>query len=166
MFEDWVPFPLERVFLFFANPENLACLMPPSTGTRIENLRLVLPPLLADAPSDPSQVAGVGTEIDTSFCMIPYLPFRMRWLARITEFQWNRHFADIQVQGPFRSWYHRHEMFAETRNGVAGTIVRDRIECELGWGILGEVPARLVLPAQIRSIFQYRQRALPHWLGS
>jgi hypothetical protein len=29
-FEQWVPFPLERVFLFFADPRNLPRLMPPS----------------------------------------------------------------------------------------------------------------------------------------
>ena len=34
-FEDWVPFPIERVFLFFANPENLPRLMPPVTDTRV-----------------------------------------------------------------------------------------------------------------------------------
>jgi len=40
-FEVWVPFPLERVFRFFANPENLPRIMPPASGTRIEALRLV-----------------------------------------------------------------------------------------------------------------------------
>jgi hypothetical protein len=26
--------------------------------------------------------------------MIPFLPFRAQWIALITEFEWNHHFAD------------------------------------------------------------------------
>ena len=163
-FEDWVPSPIERVFLFFANPANLPRLMPPATGTRIHGLRLVAPP---PAPSpievDTSSLAGVGSELDTSFLVLPFLPFRAQWIARITEFEWNHHFADIQVKGPFRSWHHRHEMTSETRGGVAGTLVRDRIQCELGLGWLGEVVLR-VMSAQIADTFRYRQRVLPRLL--
>jgi ligand-binding SRPBCC domain-containing protein len=161
-----VPFPVERVFLFFANPENLPRLMPPMTRTRIDGLGLVAPPPLPGLPSDRvSQLAGVGTEIDTSFRVLPYLPFRARWIARITEFEWNHHFADIQVKGPFRSWHHRHEMTAETRDGITGTIVRDCIEYELGFGGLGDLALR-VLSAQIAGTFKYRQRMLSQLLLS
>ena len=70
----------------------------------------------------------------TSFRVVPFLGVRATWIARITEFEWNHHFADIQVKGPFRVWRHRHELQAETREGVAGTVVRDTIECQLGFG--------------------------------
>ena len=140
--------------------------MPPTTRTRIDELRLVVPLGLPGLPSDRiSQIAGVGSEIDTSFRLLPYLPLRTRWVARITEFEWNHHFADIQVKGPFRSWYHRHEMTAETRDGVVGTVVRDRIECELGFGGLGEFALR-VLWTQIAGTFKHRQRVLPQLLRS
>ena len=39
-FGQWVPYPLEEVFLFFADPRNLPRIMPPATGTRIEHLSL------------------------------------------------------------------------------------------------------------------------------
>ena len=158
-FEDWVPFPIERVFLFFANPENLPRLMPPVTDTRVHQVRLVPPPSPISV-TQPEALAGVGSEIDTSFRVFPHLPFRARWIARITEFEWNHHFADMQVKGPFRSWYHRHEMSAETRAGVEGTIVRDRIECELGWGWFGGI-ALQILSRQIAGTFRYRQEILP-----
>ena len=165
-FEHWVPFPIERVFLFFADPENLPRIMPPATATRIDHVRIVPPPSpTASVPESFAQLAGAGSEFDTSFRVVPMFPLRMRWVARITEFEWNRHFADIQVKGPFRSWYHRHEMEAETRGDVAGTLVRDRIECDLGFGVLGDFALR-ILSAKIAGTFRYRQRVLPQLLKS
>jgi ligand-binding SRPBCC domain-containing protein len=157
-FVEWVPFPLEHVFLFFANPENLPRIMPPATDTRIEGLNLVFPPSLPGSTSVP--LAGVGSEIVTSFRFAPPLPIRGRWIARITEFEWNHHFAEIQVQGPFKTWIHRHELTLETRNRVNGTVVRDRIEYEIGFGILGGIAQTLFVDRQMRSTFTHRQRVL------
>lgn len=161
-FAQWVPFPLERVFLFLANPENLPRIMSPSTDTRIERVSLVPPP---PAPASHSfsplrSLAGVGSEIVTSFLLAPPLPFRGRWIARVTEFEWDHHFADIQVRGPFARWLHRHELAAETRNGVNGTEVRDRIEYEIGFGVLGAGAQRLFVGRQMKATFGHRQAVL------
>lgn len=166
LFEDWVPFPLECVFLFFANPANLPRIMPPATGARIDALRLVPPPAPPGVSRFPlNSLAGVGSEIVTSFCPIPFLPMRTQWIARITAFEWNHYFEDVQAKGPFRSWHHRHEMQAETRNGVPGTWVRDRIRLEVGFGVLGDWASRLFLSKQIARTFTYRQRVLPSLLA-
>ncbi len=161
-FVQWVPFPLEQVFLFFADPHNLPRIMPPSQATRIEHLSLVPPP---PPPSSNSvrplrPLAGVGSEIVTSFRIAPPLPFRRRWIARITEFEWNHHFADEQVQGPFARWHHRHELTAEARNGINGTVVRDRVEYEIGFGILGRVAQSLFVDSQMKRTFAHRQRVV------
>lgn len=157
-FEHWVPFPLGTVFLFFANPENLPRIMPPATATRIEHLNLI-PPAESSAPN--AQIlAGIGSEIITSFHLLPFLPFRARWTALITEFEWNHHFADIQKTGPFKSFHHRHELAAETRNGVSGTTVRDVIEYDVGYGLLGRVANQIFVNRQFRRTFAYRQGAL------
>lgn len=162
-FSDWVPFPVERVFLFFANPENLPRIMPPSAGTRIDALRLVPPK--EQALKGTLKLAGVGSEIVTSFRVVPFLGVRASWIARITEFEWNHHFADIQVKGPFRVWRHRHELQAETHGGVAGTVVRDTIECQVGFGMMGAAALKLVLARQIAGTFRYRQKVLPQLLA-
>lgn len=162
-FSDWVPFPVERVFLFFANPENLPRIMPPATGTRIDALRLVPP--MEQASERTQNLAGTGSEIVTSFRVVPFLGVRATWIARITELEWNHHFADLQVKGPFRVWRHRHELQAETRGGVAGTVVRDTIECQLGFGMVGAAALKLVLARQIASTFRYRQKVLPQLLA-
>lgn len=163
LFEQWVPVPLERVFLFFANPENLPRIMPPSTGTRLEELRLVPPP--ERAKTDTRSLAGVGSEIATSFRLFPSLPFRARWVALITEFEWDHHFADIQKTGPFKSFHHRHYLEAVTRSGTPGTTVRDVIEYEVGFGLLGQLANQFVIDRQFRRTFAYRQAALLNLIG-
>src|ERR1700675_60402 len=104
-FEQWVPVATERVFLFFANPHNLPRIMPRETGTELAALRLVPPPPAVSsgqqAISKDDSLAGVGSEIVTSFRLFPFLPFRAQWIALVTEFEWNHHFADIQKKGPF-----------------------------------------------------------------
>ena len=154
---------MERVFLFFANPENLPRIMPPSTRTRIEELRLVPP--AGPASTHASHLGGTGSEIVTSFRVVPFLGVRATWIARITEFEWNQHFADIQVKGPFLVWRHRHELQSETRNGAAGTTVIDKIECQVGLGAIGAAALKFMLARQIASTFRYRQRVLPQLLA-
>jgi ligand-binding SRPBCC domain-containing protein len=162
-FEQWVPVSLERVFLFFANPGNLPRIMPPQTGTELVRLKLVPPPGIAAESAtitDRAPLAGVGSEIVTSFRVVPFLPFRAQWTALITEFEWNRHFADVQQRGPFKSFHHRHELREETRNQVRGTVVRDVIEYEVGFSLLGELAQKLFVSRQLQRTFTYRQQAL------
>jgi ligand-binding SRPBCC domain-containing protein len=162
-FEQWVPAAIEKVFLFFATPSNLPRIMPPDTRTELTALRLVPPstvsigePVIANLNS----LAGVGSEIVTSFRPLASLPFRARWIALITEFEWNHHFADIQKKGPFKRFQHRHEFSLETRNGASGTTVRDVIEYDPGFGGLGDLAQRLFITPSLKQTFEYRQKML------
>jgi ligand-binding SRPBCC domain-containing protein len=159
-FEQWVPAPIESVFLFFANPANLPRIMPPQSETEVVGLKLVPPPGIVGELTDRAPLAGAGSEIVTSFRLLPFLPFRAEWTALITEFEWNHHFADVQKKGPFKSFHHRHELIEETRGKVEGTVVRDVIEYEVGFGWLGKMAQRLFIGAQLERTFEYRQRAL------
>jgi ligand-binding SRPBCC domain-containing protein len=162
-FEQWVPVPLERVFLFFANPGNLPRIMPPQTGTELVRLKLLPPPAVpaeGATITDHAPLAGAGSEIVTSFRVVPFLPFRRQWTALITEFKWNHHFADIQKRGPFKNFHHRHELSEETRNGVRGTVVRDVIRYGVGFGWLGELAEKVFVGRQLQRTFEYRQKAL------
>jgi ligand-binding SRPBCC domain-containing protein len=166
-FVQWVPFPLQQVFLFVACPANLPRIMPPKTATRIETLHLVPPPASESNHPYPrksgksvADLAGVGSEITTSFRVLPWLPFRATWVSLITEFEWNHHFADIQKLGPFRSFHHRHELKAEISDGIAGTVVSDTIELDLGYGWSGKMIEKLFVSRQMHHRFRHRQTAL------
>ena len=158
-FEHWVPFPLEKVFLFFADPENLPRIMPPALATRLVETKLLPPP---NAPSGGPALAGAGSVIVTSFRLFPHLLARVEWIAEITEFEWNHHFADVQRRGPFKSFQHRHELTAEHRGGpdgagISGTTVRDLITYDVGFGALGKLVEKLFVRPQMRQTFRYRQ---------
>lgn len=159
-FEQWVGFPPERVFAFFSDPRNLPRIMPRRSATRILRLDRVPPAADGSTVAASDVAAGVGSVIVTSFRILPPLPFRARWIARIVEFEWNHHFADVQDEGPFRSWHHRHEFVAQTRNGIAGTLVRDTVEYEVGFGVLGRMANQLFVSRQMRQTFLARQRVL------
>jgi ligand-binding SRPBCC domain-containing protein len=160
----WVPFPVELVFAFFANPANLPHLMPPAQKPKIESSRLIPPPPRPVA-TDPalrfqSPAAGTGSEMVISFRAMPWMPFRMGWLARITEFEWNDHFCDEQVKGPFASWHHCHKIVSESSSGEAGTLIVDELEYGLPLGPLGEMANALFVKRQMEATFEFRQTKL------
>ncbi len=167
-FEQWVPVGIDRVFLFFANPNNLPRIMPPETGTQLIRLKLV-PPASATIRSgdvgDRHRLAGAGSEIVTSFRVLPFLRLRAEWVAAITEFEWNHHFVDTQTRGPLKSFRHRHELSSQTRNNADGTSIRDVIDYEVGFSLLGDLAQKLFIGRHLRRTFAYRQKALQVLLG-
>jgi ligand-binding SRPBCC domain-containing protein len=162
-FEQWVPVAIEKVFLFFVDPGNLPRIMPAYTETKLMTLRLAPPP---PAPFgqiinfDGKRLAGVGSEVVTSFRLFPLFPLRAQWVALITDFEWNHHFADMQKKGPFKRFHHRHEFISEARNSCVGTLVRDVIDYDAGFGPLGAVAERFFITRQLQRTFVYRQQAL------
>jgi ligand-binding SRPBCC domain-containing protein len=157
-FEQWVPFEIGRVFVFFANPRNLPRIMPPATATKLLAVNLVLPVPISGDLAVAQQLAGAGSEVVTSFRLFSFLPLHAQWVARITEFEWNHHFADVQRKGPFKSFHHRHQFTSAIRDGIQGTIVRDMIEYEVGYGFIGRL-AEGFIAAQLQYTFEYRQQA-------
>ncbi len=165
--EQWLPYPVELVFAFFANPENLPRLMPRWQKARIEEASFAPPPP-RPVPSDPalrfpSIAAGAGTTMTISFRPFPYSPLRVPWDAEITEFAWNDHFCDVLLRGPFAYWRHCHSVRPETRttaagNPVEGTLLRDQLEYQMHAGALGEFAHRIFVQAQIQRIFRFRQQ--------
>lgn len=131
--QQWVPYPVELVFAFFANPYNLPLLMPKALRIRIEEAALMPPPPRPIA-ADPalrlnSIAAGVGSRFIVSACLVPLplINFRLPWEAEIVEFEWNHHFTDIQQRGPFKYWRHTHSVQEEIRTSEDGTPVRGSI---------------------------------------
>lgn len=164
----WVPYPLELVFAFFANPYNLPLLSPEPLKMRIDSMTLIqapAPPAVpTNIPGDPQIAAGAGTEMKLSFQPAPFVPFRVSWVARITEFQWFSHFYDEQVRGPFAFFRHRHGVQSEMQQGRSGTMLTDDVEFELPFGPIGRLGGGIVR-LQMEQMFRTRQERLPALLN-
>ncbi len=155
MTEQWVPFPVDRVFAFFADPHNLPRLLPPWQDARIDSLELQAP-----EGGSKSHAAGRGSRILLSFRPVPLSPIRLRWLALIDDYTADHHFCDLQVTGPFRYWRHCHLVNPETHGEVAGTRVTDVVDYQWPGGPAGSAIDLLGGRLQIRQLFHYRQRRL------
>ena len=162
--EQWLPYPIELVFAFFANPDNLPRLMPRWQQARIDKSAFAPPPPRPATSSLPHRdgiAAGTGTRMTLSFRPFPYSPVRISWEAEITEFAWNDHFCDLQLSGPFAYWHHCHSVVSETRSDGTGdsrpgTLLHDKVEYEPPLGRLGEAANHLVITRQLRSTFDFR----------
>jgi ligand-binding SRPBCC domain-containing protein len=150
--EQWVPFRVDRVFAFFADPLNLPRLMPAWQAARIDSLEL-------QSPGGPGpRVAGRGSRILLSFRPVPLSPIRLRWLALIDDYVVDHHFCDMQVTGPFGYWRHCHLVKAEAHGDGDGTRVTDVVDYEWPVGRLSGAMDALGGRLQLRLFFRYRQR--------
>ncbi len=150
--EQFLPYPVERVFAFFSDPANLPRLMPDWQHARVDKSTRV-PPL---DPAAPANAAGAGTRLTLSFRPVPFSPIRVSWDAEIDQFVLNDHFCDAQLRGPFKYWHHCHRVAAETRNGIPGTLLTDDLHYEVPLGLLGVVANWAAVSGQIRSTFAFR----------
>ncbi len=166
--EQSLPYPVERVFDFFANSENLPAADAFNwQGARIDTASLVIPPQRVQARfpgalDSTSTAAGIGSRLTLSFRPFPYAPFRLHWEAEISEFVWDEHFCDRQVRGPFAYWNHAHYV---RRVSPDTTLISDDIEYEIPFGVAGQLAHRLFLRRQIEHTFAYRQAQLTRIFG-
>lgn len=171
--EQWLPYPLELVFAFFANPQNLPRLMPSWQQARIEEALLKAPPPRppSDNPSHRTVAAGNGSHLTLTFKPFPYAPVCITWQAEISDFVWNHRFCDTQLRGPFAFWHHCHTVSPETRAGASGepihgTLLCDEIEYEIPFGKSGDLVLRPFIVRHLHRTFAYRHTRATQLLAS
>lgn len=153
--EQHLPYPLETVFAFFADPANLPRLMPAWQRTRIDAATFVAPPPPPHPfPGSDNIVAGSGSRMTLTIRPIPLSPVRLPWVALIEDFRWLEGFCDIQLRGPFAYWRHCHNLAATP----TGTHLTDAVEYELPLGPLGSLANTLFIRRQLAATFAYRQQ--------
>ena len=140
----FVPLPVERVFPFFADAENLERITPASLRFSI----------LTPGPIEMRE----GARIDYRLRLLG-IPFG--WKTAITTWDPPREFVDEQLSGPYRVWRHRHGF----RSVDGGTSIEDRVEYALPLWPLGEIAFPLV-KLQLGIIFAHRQRAVRRLLAA
>ena len=132
------------MFEFFAHAGNLERITPSWLGFS----------LLTPEPA--VMAAGTLIEYRLHLHRIP-----LRWVTRIDVWEPGREFVDVQVQGPYRVWHHRHQFHA----APGGTVVRDHVRYALPLGLLGELAHRAFVRRDLTRIFGFRQAAVAQLLG-
>ncbi len=125
------------VFSFHESPGALERLTPPW-----ENVRVV----------EGGGSLRPGTRVVLS---IKVGPLPMQWVAEHTEYVAGEMFADRQVRGPFRSWYHRHFF---QNDGRGGTLMRDVVDYEPPLGVIGRFFGSGIVEAKLAKMFDFRHR--------
>ena len=133
-----LPLPVDQVFRFFAD---------------VENLERITPPELAFHVVTPTPIVITeGTIIDFRLRLFG-VPFS--WRTRIVQWRPNDQFIDEQIRGPYSSWRHLHT-FAPCEDG---TRMTDRVEYLLPFRPAGSLALPLVR-RQLDRIFRYRARTI------
>ncbi|HEY5639770.1 MAG TPA: SRPBCC family protein [Dehalococcoidia bacterium] len=140
-----IPAPRDEVFPFFEDPRNLAKITPRSMGFTIREID--------DLPIKP------GFRIEYT---IKWLGLPLKWVTLIEEYDPPRGFTDVQARGPYRSWRHSHS-FEDLGDR---TLMRDRVQYELPFGILGSAAHRLIVARQLERIFDHRARRIRRLFAS
>jgi ligand-binding SRPBCC domain-containing protein len=131
--------PLQEVFQFFSKAENLNKLTPKELEFKI------LTPL-------PIKM-GKGTLIDYKI-KLNGIPFH--WKTEICEWKENEFFADQQLKGPYRIWYHTHSFSAVE----GGTEMTDEVKyLSPGW-FLEPIIQALYIKKKVEGVFDYRNSKL------
>ncbi len=131
--------PIDEVFEFFSNAENLERITPSSLGFHIITPRPIR--------------MGVGTLIDYRLSLrgIP-----LRWRSEIVVWEPPHRFADRQVRGPYKEFYHTHT-FSTAEGG--GTLIEDEVRYRLPLEPFGDLMQWLVA-RDLKQIFDHRERAI------
>jgi ligand-binding SRPBCC domain-containing protein len=131
--------PRSEVFEFFSAARNLQILTPPFL-----NFQIVTP--------EPIQMTR-NTHIEYRIALggVP-----MRWLTEISVWEPNERFVDSQLSGPYSLWHHLHEF----RDSPNGTEMRDVVDYELPFGVLGGLTHALFVKRTLQRIFDYREEAI------
>jgi uncharacterized protein (TIGR01777 family) len=143
--EAWIDAPRERVFEFFSRAQNLGALTPPAMDLEIRTL-------------GPIELRA-GAEIDYRMRIGP-LP--IAWRTRIDVWQPPERFVDVQLTGPYASWYHEHRFEAVG----ARTRMLDRVWYAAPLGPLGRAAQGLAVAPRLREIFTFRARAIARRFGA
>jgi len=127
----------ERVFAFHELPDALRRLTPPWESAHI---------VQAAPDIKPGSTAIIETRI---FGLFP-----VRWVAEHTAYDPPHMFEDVQVEGPFRRWRHRHII----KPHPEGAVLRDEIEYEPPLGFIGRLAAPFIIVPRLEKVFEYRHR--------
>lgn len=142
--ETLVDAPIDEVFAFFSDAQNLERLTPASLRFQI----------LTPLPIEMRE--GALIEYRLRIRGVP-----VYWQTEIACWEPGKRFVDRQLKGPYRKWVHEH------RFEPAGDQTRmfDRVDYALPGGPLAPIAHALFVRKEVERIFQFRTEAIAQAFG-
>ncbi len=137
--------PIEKVFDFFSNAENLERITPPELNFRITS------------PQTIELKEGALIDYKLKLRGIP-----ITWQTVISEWNPPNAFTDKALKSPYKQWIHRHT-FTENNNG--GTDIKDEVRYRLPLESFGDL-VHWFVRREMDYIFDFRQKAVAEILQS
>ena len=135
----------EKAWSFLQNPANLDLITPPDLRFKI----------VSEVPVE--MYNGLIVEYRITIPLIG----THSWVTEIKHIREGLSFVDEQRLGPYRFWYHYHEL----RESPDGLLVVDRVSYQPPFGILGRIAHWLYIRRTLERIFHFRRERLEYFLG-
>lgn len=132
----------ERVFQFHEQPDALALLTPPWERARV---------------IQPAKISDIGSRAVVELIVLGL--FKKKWVAEHTVYEPPNQFEDVQVEGPFKTWRHRHIV----ERHPDGAVLRDEISYEPPMGFVGRLVAPVFVQRRLEKVFNYRHEITRRW---
>ena len=137
----FLPIDIHKAWSFFSSPHNLPLITPPELDFKILTYFN-------------KEEIFEGQLID--YTVTPLFGIPLKWQTRIDKMQKQNYFIDSQMKGPYKLWEHKH-YFTAYKNGV---MMKDEVNYQLPFGILGKIMHLLLVRKKIENIFNYRRSIL------
>lgn len=135
---------LSTAWNFISTPLNLDRITPPELSFEIVS------------PLPEKMYAGLLIEYRVG---IPFLGTQT-WLTELKHIREQHSFVDEQRIGPYKLWYHYHQI--EAVDG--GVRFLDRVRYAMPFDPLGRIAHPLLVAPQLKKVFDYRAKVIPEQL--
>lgn len=129
--------PVEEVWAFFSNPNNLSALTPEYMNFRV---------------TSETDIDHIYAGQIITYKVSPLLGIPLFWMTEITQVRELQFFIDEQRRGPYRLWHHQHHF--QHQNGK--TLMTDIVHYQLPLYFLGDIAHSLFVKRQLHNIFEHR----------
>lgn len=137
---------VEEAWNFISRPENLNLITPDDMSFQI----------VSDVPDD--MFNGLLIEYLVSIPVIG----KQRWLTEIKHIRPGHSFVDEQRIGPYKMWYHYHQI--EPVDG--GVLFVDEVTYEPPFSVFGRIANGIFIRKTLDRIFDYRTERFKTLLGA
>ena len=131
---------IDRAWKFISSPANLDKITPPDMPFEI----------ISEVPQ--AMFNGLLIEYRVGIPLIG----KQRWLTELKHIHEGHSFVDEQRIGPYKLWYHYHEI-TEVDGGVRFI---DRVNYVMPFGPCGAVAHALYVKNQLKHVFDFRKTAM------